>query len=145
MNNELIFVELKSGHNDDGPAWIGFAKYSKSHATVYFNGKAFKTLGGQGVGGNYCEAESGDTYWISGVKKNRQDRHWAGHGKIKIDKKAVESYLKHLGLSELPRNLEPTELKPSEQSEQHHESENKILTDEENREARKKWLPDLSD
>jgi hypothetical protein len=124
MNNEIIYVELKSGFSDDGPAWIGPAGYSKSGATVYFNGKAFKSLKGSGVGANCFDIESGDEYWISGVKKNGLDRHWAGRGKILIDEKCIDTYLKEVGLSVLPKNLEVTELSPSVASPLHHNLEN---------------------
>jgi len=36
---------------------------------------------------NYYDLENRESYWISGVKKNGEDRHWAGGGKIKIEKK----------------------------------------------------------
>lgn len=114
MKPRLIYVELKTGHDDNGPAWIGFAGSSKSGATIYFDGKAFKSLKGAGFSANYYEAESGDEYWISGVKKDGQDRHWAGGGKIEIDEIAVASYLDLMGLSDLPSNIVPTRLKPSE-------------------------------
>lgn len=127
MKRDLIFVELKSGFNDDGPAWIGFAGSSKSGATIYFDGKAFKSLKGAGISGNYYEASSGDEYWISGIKKNGQDRHWAGNGTVEIDRSAIEPYLILMGLSKLPRTMVPTTLAPSEFSQELHEHENKVL------------------
>lgn len=127
MKQDLIFVELKSGYNDNGPAWIGFAGSSKSGATMYFDGKSFKSLKGSGVCGNFYETISGDEYWISGIKKNGQDRHWAGSGKVEIDEPAVESYLAVMGLSKLPRNIVQTVLAPSEFSQELHEMENEVL------------------
>ena len=35
---------------------------------------------------------TGDEYWISGVKRNREDRHWAGSGPVEIDDDAREEY-----------------------------------------------------
>ncbi|MHA4812553.1 hypothetical protein ACX0G9_30955 [Flavitalea flava] len=90
MKPRLMYVELKTGFNDDGPAWIGKAFFSKTGKTIYFNGKAFQ--GGR-IGGNHHEVESRDIYWISGIKKDGSDRHWAGSGKIKIDKSVVLEYL----------------------------------------------------
>lgn len=43
-------------------------------------------------------------YWISGVKKRGTNRHWAGSGKIQIDKNMVSEYLSLTGLSQLPKN-----------------------------------------
>lgn len=54
---------------------------------------------------NYIDIENGDEYWISGLKKGESNRHWAGHGKIKIDRRAVAEYLALIGEKELPQNL----------------------------------------
>lgn len=69
MKNRLIYVELKSGHGDIGPAWIGLAATSKTGVTIYSNGKAFKRINRGGIEGNYCDIETGDEYWISGIKR----------------------------------------------------------------------------
>lgn len=124
---ELIYVELKSGYSDNGPAWIGYSSCSKTGTTIYFNGLAFKRLKGSGISGNYYETSTGDEYWISGVKKNRQDRHWAGSGKVLIDKAAIDEYLITVDLKALPKNLSPTELRPSIPRPEHHAEENKSL------------------
>lgn len=107
MQSEIKYIELKSGFSDDGPAWIGLVQYSKSGRTIYFNGKAFQTLGGTGIGANYFDVESGDNYWISGVKKNQQDRHWAGNGKIFIEKRILKDYKNLVGVETLdPKKFE---------------------------------------
>jgi hypothetical protein len=91
----LTYLELKSGQNDRGPAWVARVKLSRSGNTVYFNGKALKR--GGGVSGNYFDIETGEEYWVSGVKKDGRDRHWAGAGKIWIETSAVSEYLKEVG------------------------------------------------
>jgi len=97
MKSQLKYIELKSGYSDDGPAWIGNVEFSKSGQTTYFNGHAFK-----GNGHGYCfDIETKKTYWITGIKKNGQNRHWAGKGKIMIDKLVVEDYLKLIDLKNL--------------------------------------------
>lgn len=91
MAYELMYIELKSGYSDDGPAWIGYVKMSKSKRTIYFNDHAFqKSIGNYS---NYIDIETGEAYWISGLKKRESNRHWAGHGKIMIDRRAVDEYL----------------------------------------------------
>ena len=106
----LRYIELKSGHKDNGPAWIGLVTLSRSKTTVYFNGRALKKAKGGGVSGNYFDIETGEEYWVSGVKKNGGDRHWAGNGRILIEKEAVEEYLNLRGLSALdPRIFEVTD------------------------------------
>ena len=51
------------------------------------------------------DIENGDKYWISGLKKEESNRHWAGHGKIMIDRRAVNEYLSLIGEKVLPLNL----------------------------------------
>lgn len=97
----LKYIELKSEQNDKGPAWIARVKVSKSGNTIYFNGMALKRSGG--VSGNHADLESGDEYWVSGVKKDGNDRHWAGSGKIAIEESAVSEYLRIVGKSTLDR------------------------------------------
>ena len=129
LKGRLIYVELKTGYGDSGPAWIGIAGASKSGATIYFNGEAFKSLKGSGIGGNFYNIENGDQYWISGIKKNNQDRHWAGGGKIIIDETAVPRYLKAMNYAQLPKNLIVETLLPSKQAEEHAELEHQDMTD----------------
>lgn len=89
----LRYIELKSGYGDSGPAWIARVQLSRSKTTVYFNGRALKKAVGGGISGNYFDVESGEEFWISGIKKNGEDRHWAGSGIIQIEAAAVEEYL----------------------------------------------------
>lgn len=103
MIKDLMYIELKSGYSDDGPAWIGYVKTSKTRKTVYFNDHAFQKAIGDGS--NYIDIENGDGYWITGLKKDESNRHWAGHGKITIDRRAVEEYLALVGEKELPSSL----------------------------------------
>ena len=125
MKNRLVYVELKSGGADCGLAWIGIAGTSKTGATVYSNGKAFKSLKGSGIGANYFDLETGEEYWISGIKKNNQDRHWAGGGDILIDSSAVKRYLKETGFASLPSNLITATLEPSKQQSTHADLEHR--------------------
>lgn len=89
MNSEIRYIELKSGHRDKGPAWIGRVQISRSGRTMYFNGMALKAIKGGGVGSNYYDLESNQQYWVSGIKKDSSNRHWAGSGKIMIEKSLV--------------------------------------------------------
>jgi hypothetical protein len=98
----LRYIELKSGYNDNGPAWLGRVKVSQSGQTIYFNGKAFKRSGRPGT---YIDLETREEYWISGVKKRGTNRHWAGSGRITIEAGAVTEYLELVGETELDRSL----------------------------------------
>ena len=103
MKNEIKYIELKSGYSDNGPAWIGKVKISRTGNTIYFDDKAFEKRAL--ISGNYRDIETGEEYWISGVKKNASDRHWAGTGKVMIDKSIVDNYLEVIGSKEIPKNL----------------------------------------
>lgn len=103
MITEIKYIELKSGFSDNGPAWIGLVSFSKSGKTIYFNGRAFQSLNGTGISGNYFDIENGDEYWISGVKKDMTDRHKLGGGIIFVEKRILNDYLQIVGKSELPK------------------------------------------
>jgi hypothetical protein len=55
-------------------------------------------------GGNYVDMETGESFWVSGVKKNGEDRHWAGSGKVLIEAVALPDYLKVIGAKTLDRS-----------------------------------------
>ncbi len=101
MRSDILYVELKSGFEDNGPAWIGKGSFSKTGQTIYFNGKILKR--GNSSSGNYFDLESGDYYWISGVKKDGTNRHWAGSGVIEIDESIIPEYLQRIERSNLDK------------------------------------------
>lgn len=90
---QLMYIELKSGYADDGPAWISKVTFSKTGRTAYFNDRALMRFKGNGA--NFVDIESGEEFWISGVKKNGQNRHWAGSGKVNVDVKVLDEFLRH--------------------------------------------------
>jgi len=83
----LKYIELKTGYNDNGPAWIARVKVSKSGQTVYFNGRALKK--GSNGPGNFHDLQTGESFWESGVKRDGTDRHWAGSGKVLVEAAAL--------------------------------------------------------
>jgi hypothetical protein len=90
----IMYVELKTGHSDNGPAWIGRVRFSKTGRTAYYRGLNLRRH--SGVAGNYIDVKTGDEYWISGVKRDGTDRHWAGSGPIQIDTEVRAAYLELL-------------------------------------------------
>ncbi|WP_217363324.1 hypothetical protein [Winogradskyella undariae] len=125
LRTELKYIELKSGFSDNGNAWIGLVSFSKSGKTIYFDGKAFQSLNGMGISGNYFDLESGDEYWISGVKKDMSDRHKFGGGKIYVEKRILSEYLQTIGKTELPKaDYELTEVQTEKPIERINELEN---------------------
>ncbi|MBX2964880.1 MAG: hypothetical protein KF845_01955 [Cyclobacteriaceae bacterium] len=125
MTTRLMYIELKSGYSDNGPAWIGLVTFSRTMRTIYFNNKAFGKK--RGIGSNFYDIETGNEYWVSGVKKNGEDRHWAGNGKILIDKKVIDDYLKITGDERLDKSkFEITEIKETRDKKDFVEIENQI-------------------
>jgi len=59
-----------------------------------------RAIGG-GISGNHYDIQTGEEYWVSGIKKNGLDRHWAGSGVVAIEVSAVEEYLQLVGVPEL--------------------------------------------
>lgn len=55
-------------------------------------------------GGNYIDMETGESFWVSGVKKNGEDRHWAGSGRVLVEAAALSEYLKAIGAETLDRS-----------------------------------------
>ena len=89
-----MYVENKSEAGDRGEARIGWVTFSRTGRSIYYRNKHFQRLKGSGVSGNYFDSETGDEYWISGVKKAGTNRHWAGSGEIQIDDDARSEYEK---------------------------------------------------
>jgi hypothetical protein len=123
----IRYIELKTGYNDNGPAWIGRVQLSRSGQTVYFDGKAFKRRAGRGSANHY-DIETREAYWISGIKKDGRDRHWAGSGKITIEASAVNEYLAITGETQvdLSRFVISNAILPTDPS-KFHEVENERL------------------
>jgi hypothetical protein len=55
-------------------------------------------------GGNYLDMETHEDFWVSGVKKNGQDRHWAGSGKVMIEAATLSEYLEITGTVAVDRS-----------------------------------------
>jgi hypothetical protein len=103
----LRYLELKSGFSGNGPAWIARVSMSRSGTTIYFDGRALKRVRGGGISSNFVDLESGESFWISGVKKDGEDRHWAGSGKVRVERAALGEYLQLRGIEALdPKRYE---------------------------------------
>jgi hypothetical protein len=81
----MMYVELKSGHGDRGPAWIGRVTFSKTGRSIYYRGRELARMKGGGISGNYMDVATREEFWVSGVKRRRSNRHWAGSGPVEID------------------------------------------------------------
>ena len=66
---------------------------TKTGKTLYYQGQAFQSLKGRGYKSNYFDVATGDEYWISGVRNDRQDRlYGSGLHHVAIDDDAKDAY-----------------------------------------------------
>lgn len=89
--SKIMYIESKAD-GLEGPAVIGRVYFSKSGKTLYYKGLKFQSLKGAGFKANYFEAETGDHYWISGPRKDRNDRLYGGNSGVQIDDDVREEY-----------------------------------------------------
>ena len=76
-----------------GPARIGRVTFSKTGGTIYYAGRTFQSLKGKGFKANYYDIETGEEYWISGPRKDGEDRLYAGQSlPVEIDDDVREEY-----------------------------------------------------
>ena len=95
MKTSIKYIEHKPAeHTDRGEAWIARVWHSSSGRTLYFNNMALKI--GSGFDCNHFDLVTGAEFWISGVKKQGSNRHWAGGGPIQIEQSLVEWYREHV-------------------------------------------------
>jgi hypothetical protein len=123
MKTEIRYIERKTDSSDRGLAWIARVGFSQSRRTIYFNDMALKATKGGLVGGNHLDPKTGDVYWITGVKKQEWNRHWAGGGKIMIEKTLRDWYLDFVNFNEMGF-LEIIEDLPIPEVDQFHREEN---------------------
>lgn len=92
LQKRLMYVENKDGDIDGVSARIGWVSFSKTGKTVYYRDLELASLGGRGISGNFRDVETGDEFWVSGVKKRGSNAHWAESVDIEIDPDALEAY-----------------------------------------------------
>lgn len=131
MKSRMMFIEKSTGANHDGPAWICKPRFSRTGDTVYFNNKALKH--GAWLSqyhGNHFDLETSEGYWISGVKKNGQDRHRFGKGKVFVDSAVLGEYLAFRGLDKLdPERYEVVEIVETKTPADFYDLNNAVLRD----------------
>jgi len=118
MKSRIMYIEQKTGGNE---ARIGLVRFSKSGKTLYYQDKAFTTTDGRGIYGNYYGFNredyekwvNGDArgipgpfheYWISGPKKDGNDRLGGRTPVIHIDEDVRVDYW--MAIRELPSHVE---------------------------------------
>jgi len=92
LKRRLMYVENKDGLIDGANARIGYVTFSRTAATVYYRGRQLQKAKGGGMRGNFFDVETGDEYWLSGVKKRGSNVHWAESASVYIDDDARAEY-----------------------------------------------------
>ncbi len=95
--SRIMYIEQKSGALE-GPARIGRVYLSKSGKSLYYRGLTFQSLKGAGFKSNYFELETGEDYWISGPRKDRNDRLYGGNKGVEVDLDVEAEYSALIGL-----------------------------------------------
>jgi hypothetical protein len=91
-NTRVMYVENKDGDIDGAQARIGWVTFSQTGRSVYYRGRTLKRMKGGGIRGNFYDEATGEEYWISGVKKEDSNVHWAESTRVEVDADALEEY-----------------------------------------------------
>ena len=91
-NKRVMYVENKDGDIDGMRGRIGWVAFSKTGRSVYYRGRTLKRAKGGGIRGNYYDEATGEEYWVSGVKKDGSNIHWAESTKMEVDADAKDEY-----------------------------------------------------
>ena len=94
-----MYLELKTGHDNDGPARIGWVTLSKTGRTLTYQGLSLEKLVDGGSDGNFQDSSTGDQYWVSSVKRQRHIRPTAGTGPLTVDDDAADEFTRLTGSS----------------------------------------------
>ena len=88
----VMYVENKEGDIDGYSARIGWVTFSKSGRSIYYKNLTLKAIKGGGIAGNYYCEETGNEFWVSGIKKRGSNAHWAESVSVHIDSDAAAEY-----------------------------------------------------
>ena len=93
MRRRVMYIENKDGLIDGVQGRIGWVSFSKTGQTVYYRGRTLQKQKGGGISGNFFDVESGEEYWVSGVKRRGSNAHPAEQGvNIEVDADALDEY-----------------------------------------------------
>jgi hypothetical protein len=99
----IMYIENKSG-TLNGPARIGRVTFSRTGKSLTYRGRTFQSLKGQGSKANYFDVDTGEEFWISGPRKDGQDRLYTESTRpVEIDDDVAEEYWRVIrGLERAP-------------------------------------------
>ncbi len=89
--SRIMYIERKA-ESLNGPARIGRVTFSKTGRTLEYRGQRFRKSK-SGYKWNHFDVETHDEYWISGPRKDGQDRLYAQSTQpVEIDEDVSEEY-----------------------------------------------------
>lgn len=91
MKSRIMYIENKS-QGLTGDAKIGKVIFSKTGKTISYGGRSFQSLKGRGLKSNFYDIETKEQYWISGCRKDGNDRLYGERLPIVIDEDIREEY-----------------------------------------------------
>jgi hypothetical protein len=89
---KVMYIENKDGDIYGVEGRIGWVTFSQSGKSVYYRGRTLKKARGGGIRGNFYDENSGEEYWVSGIKTRGSNQHWAEPINVRIDGDALEEY-----------------------------------------------------
>jgi len=91
MRRRVMYVENKDGLIDGVQGRIGWVSFSKTGQSVYYRGRTLHK--GSGIRGNFRDVETGEEYWVSGLKRRGSNAHPVEWGvSIEVDPDALDEY-----------------------------------------------------
>ncbi|GLK79952.1 hypothetical protein [Methylopila turkensis] len=87
----VMYVENKNGTIEGVGARIGWVEFSKSGQTIYYRGLMLQK--GVVPRGNCFDVVTGETYWVSDVKKRGSNAHPDNPNlEVEVDPDALDEY-----------------------------------------------------
>ena len=84
----IMYIENKGQDGLDGPGRIGWVELSRSRRAYRYRGKLLQKV--TGFKHNCIDVGTGEMFWVSGPKKNGEDKLYGGV--VEIDEDAREEY-----------------------------------------------------
>jgi hypothetical protein len=94
MKDRVMYLERKDedGH-EQGPAWIGRVRFSKTGRTIFYRGRTLEEAAGGP--GTHRDKATGELFFVSGIKWDLKELYWADR-EVEIDDDALEEYERRL-------------------------------------------------
>jgi hypothetical protein len=90
MRSRIMYIECKA-ENLNGPARIGRVTFSRTLAMLYYRGKSF-ARSTHGFKANHFDTETREEYWISGPRRDGNDRLYKSTLPVEIDEQVRKEY-----------------------------------------------------